>query len=115
MASIQPQPFLCDYSASWIVYSCHGGPAVQNESPALQPPESVEVIYCNFLLPITGAYSLAAKDHPTCPPSAMLVGLADPASIKKAMSNAAEKQLLHDDTKKVERRKQDFRNGQIGR
>lgn len=43
--------------ASWIVYSCRGGPAVQNESHALQPPQC-GVIYYHFLLPIASACSL---------------------------------------------------------
>lgn len=98
--------------ASWIVYSCRGGPAVQNESPALQPPQSVEsstVIFCfPLLVP-------AAIDHPTCPVQC-LVGLGDSASIKKAMDQVQLRNNYYMMTQKMLRREKGFQEQeQIGR
>lgn len=81
---------------------------------ALQPPERVEAIYCHLLLPTATACSLAATGHP-------LIILPTQCSAwgtgwfslhwKGKGSKWAEKllQLLHDDTKKAEKKKV-FRN-----
>lgn len=97
--------------ASWIVYSCHGGPAVQNEpcSPAPQSGESSTVIfYFPLLVP-------AATDHPTCPVQC-LIGLGDSASVKKAMDQVQLRNNYYMMTQKRLRREKGFQEqGQIGR
>lgn len=66
---------------------------------------SVEITCCHVLLPIASACSLAATYHPSCPVQC-LMGSADSASTEKGNgSNGAEKQLLHDDLKRLRREK----------
>lgn len=94
-----------------IVYSCQGRPGVPIESSALQPPERVEVIYCHLLL--SHCYCLQPCSNGSFTPPSAMHGIGWLSLCWKGnRSKWAKKllQVLHDDTKRLRRRKRVFRN-----